>query len=154
MHGADRLRQVQHVARFGLNREIEGVHRPAQPIQEDDAVGGFRLAEGLGGRQGAAVVEPGAQQGLVRGGVQGAGIQQMGVRKPWAPPRSYGLVIYLDAEFRPRASLHSRADGIHHGIVAAAEAANGDLYVLSAGAQAVLKIRSETLASLMEGNLT
>lgn len=86
--------------------------------------------------------------------LQGAGIQQMGVRKPWAPPQSYGLVVYLDAEFRPRASLHSRTDGMRHGVVAVAEAANGDLYALSAGTRAVLKLRSDTLTSLLEGALT
>jgi hypothetical protein len=29
--------------------------------------------------------------------MQGAHIKTMGVVKPWAPPRSYGLVIRLDA---------------------------------------------------------
>ena len=32
--------------------------------------------------------------------MQGAHIKTMGVVKPWAPPRSYGLVIRLDAERR------------------------------------------------------
>jgi hypothetical protein len=86
--------------------------------------------------------------------LQGAGIQQMGVRKPWAPPQSYGLVVYLDAELRPRASLHSRTDGNYHGVVAVAEAANGDLHALSAGAQAVLKVGSQTIDSLLDGTST
>lgn len=62
----------------------------------------------------------------------------MGVLKPWAPPRSYGLVIRMDDTGRILSALHSRVDGQHHGIVAAAEA-GGDLYCLSAGADAVLK---------------
>jgi hypothetical protein len=53
--------------------------------------------------------------------LQGAHIKTMGVMKPWAPPRSYGLVIRLGANGAPRYSLHSRADGVNHGIVAAVE---------------------------------
>lgn len=71
--------------------------------------------------------------------LQGGGIRQMGVLKPWAPPRSYGLVIRLDAAGRPVGSLHSRGDGRHHGIVAAVECA-GSLYVLSRGARCVLRL--------------
>ncbi|MCB1418607.1 MAG: hypothetical protein KDJ74_06255, partial [Notoacmeibacter sp.] len=65
-------------------------------------------------------------------------IKQMGVLKPWAPPRSYGLVIRLAADGRITSALHSRVDGRNHGIVAAAEA-GGELFCLSAGADAVLK---------------
>ena len=43
--------------------------------------------------------------------MQGAHIKTMGVIKPWAPPRSYGLVIRLDADGAPLYSLHSRVDG-------------------------------------------
>ena len=39
----------------------------------------------------------------------------MGVLKPWAPSRSYGLVIKLNDDFEPTLSLHSRADGSSHG---------------------------------------
>ena len=45
----------------------------------------------------------------------------MGILKPWAPPRSYGLVIRLDADGQPLYSLHSRVDGDNHGVVAAVE---------------------------------
>ena len=34
----------------------------------------------------------------------------MGMHKPWAPSRSYGLVVRLDAGLQPLASLHSRAE--------------------------------------------
>ena len=59
--------------------------------------------------------------------MQGAHIKTMGVVKPWAPPRSYGLVIRLDASGAPLYSLHSRVDGDNHGVVAAVEC-DGDLY--------------------------
>jgi len=43
--------------------------------------------------------------------MQGAHIKTMGILKPWAPPRSYGLVIRLSPDGLPRYSLHSRVDG-------------------------------------------
>ena len=43
--------------------------------------------------------------------MQGAHLSTMGVLKPWAPPRSYGLVIRLAAACIPLFSLHSRVDG-------------------------------------------
>ena len=48
--------------------------------------------------------------------LQGGAVKQMGILKPWAPTRSYGLVLRLDAACQPVASLHSRADGTRHGI--------------------------------------
>lgn len=53
--------------------------------------------------------------------LQGGGIKKLGIRKPWAPPRSYGLVVRLDAECEPADSLHSRVDGANHGVMAARE---------------------------------
>ncbi len=53
--------------------------------------------------------------------LQGAHIKTMGVMKPWAPPRSYGLVIRLGPNGLPLYSLHSRVDGVNHGIVSAVE---------------------------------
>ena len=50
--------------------------------------------------------------------MQGGSLKTMGVLKPWAPPRSYGLVIRLDDAGPVRYSLHSRVDGKHHGIIA------------------------------------
>ena len=43
-------------------------------------------------------------------------IKKLGIRKPWAPPRSYGLVACLDAQAEPVASWHSRVDGHVHGV--------------------------------------
>ena len=68
----------------------------------------------------------------------------MGILKPWAPPRSYGLLIRLDAELMPLYSLHSRVGGKHHGIVAAVEH-GGQLFVLSKGSGRILRV---TLAEL------
>jgi hypothetical protein len=71
--------------------------------------------------------------------LQGAHIKTMGVMKPWAPPRSYGLVIRLGADGLPRYSLHSRADGINHGIVATVEVGN-DLVMIAKGPGRVIKL--------------
>ena len=43
-------------------------------------------------------------------------IKKLGIQKPWAPPRSYGLVAHLDAQGEPIESLHSRVDGRVHGV--------------------------------------
>lgn len=71
--------------------------------------------------------------------LQIGGVRQMGILKPWAPPRSYGLVIRYDQAWRPLYSLHSRVGGKHHGIAAASEC-NGALYVLSKGAGRILRV--------------
>ena len=52
------------------------------------------------------------------------GVKQYGAKKAWAPARSYGLVIRLDAELAPVASLHSRVDGKRHGITGVAASGN------------------------------
>ncbi len=71
--------------------------------------------------------------------MQGAHIKTMGVVKPWAPPRSYGLVIRLNADGAPLYSLHSRADGVNHGIVSAIEV-NGDLVMIAKGPGRVIRL--------------
>ncbi|MBR0801222.1 SMP-30/gluconolactonase/LRE family protein [Bradyrhizobium jicamae] len=43
-------------------------------------------------------------------------IKKLGIQKPWAPPRSYGLVARLDARGVATGTLHSRVDGWVHGI--------------------------------------
>lgn len=53
--------------------------------------------------------------------LQGGGLKQLGVMKPWAPTRSFGLVVALDAAFQPNASWHSRADGTRHGVTSVVE---------------------------------
>lgn len=76
--------------------------------------------------------------------LQGAHIKTMGVMKPWAPPRSYGLVIRLGAHGLPHYSLHSRADGVNHGIVAAIEFGS-DLIMIAKGPGRVLRLSLATL---------
>ena len=71
--------------------------------------------------------------------LQGAHIKTMGVMKPWAPPRSYGLVIRLGADGAPLYSLHSRVDGVNHGIVSALEF--GDhLVMVAKGPRRILQL--------------
>lgn len=45
-------------------------------------------------------------------------IKKLGIQKPWAPPRSYGLVARLDAKGEAVETLHSRVDGRVHGVTA------------------------------------
>jgi hypothetical protein len=71
--------------------------------------------------------------------LQGAGVKQMGVMKPWAPPRSYGLVLQVSANGRIQRSLHSQVDGRHHGITAVLEH-GGQLYAASKGGGRLLRI--------------
>lgn len=53
--------------------------------------------------------------------LQAGGVIRLGIHKPWAPTRSYGLVARLDAQFQPSWSAHSRANGIRHGATSIAE---------------------------------
>ncbi|MGV3553418.1 strictosidine synthase [Rhizobium sp.] len=69
--------------------------------------------------------------------LQGGAQKHFGQLKPWAPSRSYGLVVHLDRNFRPTAGYHSRADGRHHGATSAVETPHGVL-VASKGGDAVL----------------
>jgi sugar lactone lactonase YvrE len=45
-------------------------------------------------------------------------IKKLGIQKPWAPARSYGLVARLNAAGEAVESLHSRVDGRIHGVMA------------------------------------
>lgn len=48
--------------------------------------------------------------------VQGGAVKQHGELKPWAPSKSYGLVVRLDRACHPVESFHSRANGTRHGV--------------------------------------
>jgi hypothetical protein len=72
--------------------------------------------------------------------LQGAHLKMRGIHKPWAPPRSYGLVMRLSADGLIQYSLHSRADGKNHGIVAAVEC-NGTLYALAKGRRRIVSLQ-------------
>jgi hypothetical protein len=74
--------------------------------------------------------------------IQGGALKQMGVLKPWAPSRSYGLVIKLDPSFEPVVSFHSRADGSRHGTTSLLEHA-GRLYVASKGGDVIVSVSAD-----------
>lgn len=65
--------------------------------------------------------------------LQGGAQIHLGMLKPWAPARSYGLLVQLDLNFNPLASYHSRADGKRHGITSSVEV-DGRVLVTSRGA--------------------
>ncbi len=69
--------------------------------------------------------------------MQFGNIKALGIEKPWAPPRSYGLLVRIDEEGDAVESLHSRRGGINHGITAARETSQG-LVILSKGSGRVL----------------
>jgi len=43
-------------------------------------------------------------------------IKKLGIQKPWAPPRSYGLIARLDEDGNAIESFHSRTSGKLHGV--------------------------------------
>lgn len=71
--------------------------------------------------------------------LQSGGVKTMGIHKPWSPSRSYGLVVKLDADLRPVASCHSRANGRRHGVTSVIEA-GGHVIAASKGGNAVLRL--------------
>ena len=71
--------------------------------------------------------------------MQGGALKQMGILKPWAPTRSYGLVIELDGTFEAVRSMHSRAGGRRHGITSAMER-DGVLWIASKGGDQVVAL--------------
>jgi hypothetical protein len=77
---------------------------------------------------------------------QQGGVRQQGVLKPWAPTRSYGLVVRLDLDYRPVASLHSRANGRRHGVTSCLEI-DGRLFFCSKGDGVVASCATEGLTS-------
>jgi hypothetical protein len=64
-------------------------------------------------------------------------VKALGIQKPWAPPRSYGLLVRMHASGEIIESLHSRADGKYHGITAACDTPQG-LVIASKGAGRLL----------------
>ncbi|WP_373083699.1 SMP-30/gluconolactonase/LRE family protein [Sneathiella sp.] len=69
-------------------------------------------------------------------------IKKLGIQKPWAPPRSYGLVARIDAAGTAVESLHSRVSGTTHGIMDIADT-GGQLIVASRGNGKLVKIELE-----------
>jgi len=71
--------------------------------------------------------------------LQGGTLKKLAKLKPWAPSRSYGLVVRLDAAWQPVASYHSRADGTRHGVASCLEA-DGRLLAASTGGNAIMSL--------------
>jgi sugar lactone lactonase YvrE len=76
--------------------------------------------------------------------LQLGGLRALGIEKPWAPPRSYGLLARLDADGEVIETLHSRVGGKNHGITGAIETAQG-IVIVSKGSGRVLLRQSEAL---------
>ena len=69
--------------------------------------------------------------------MQMGNIKALGIHKPWAPPRSYGLIALIDEQGDAIDSLHSRVGGRYHGVTAASETKQG-LVIVSKGHGRVL----------------
>jgi hypothetical protein len=69
--------------------------------------------------------------------MQIGGVKALGIQKPWAPPRSYGLLAHLNAEGEVTSSIHSRAGGRFHGVSGACATPQGTV-IAARGAQRLL----------------
>ena len=70
--------------------------------------------------------------------LQVGGLRALGIEKPWAPPRSYGLAARLDADGEVVETFHSRVGGRHHGVTAAIETAQGVVLISKGGGRVLL----------------
>lgn len=77
-------------------------------------------------------------------------VRQMGILKPWAPSRSYGLVVRCDPAMAPVESWHSRADGTMHGITSV-RASGGAVHAVSKGAGVLLRLNDVGTAPAVRG---
>jgi hypothetical protein len=71
-------------------------------------------------------------------------IRVLGEIKPWAPPRSYGLVFRVSHRGQVLASAHSRADGSQHGVTGVTLSPIGSVVVAVRGAGTVLEVEEES----------
>lgn len=67
-------------------------------------------------------------------------IRVLGEIKPWAPPRTYGLVLRFTQRGQIIESAHSRADGERHGATAVIASPRGTTWVACAGSGALLEL--------------
>jgi hypothetical protein len=74
--------------------------------------------------------------------MQIGGVKALGIQKPWAPPRSYGLLVHLDGDGNATDSLHSRAGGRFHGVTGACDTQHG-VVVAARGAGKLLLYTGE-----------
>ena len=66
-------------------------------------------------------------------------VKALGIQKPWAPPRSYGLLVLISMPTaRATSSIHSRAGGRFHGIAAACATPRGPAIASQRGAARLL----------------
>jgi hypothetical protein len=65
--------------------------------------------------------------------MQGGSLKQLGELKPWSPSRSLGIVVRLDSNGHPVESLHSRANGVRHGVTSCLPAEGGLLMTCKGG---------------------
>jgi hypothetical protein len=70
-------------------------------------------------------------------------IKKLGIQKPWAPPRSYGLVARLDADGGAIESFHSRTSGKLHGVTSVI-VDRGRLLVTSKGHGKLAELATDT----------
>jgi hypothetical protein len=71
--------------------------------------------------------------------LQCGSVRTMGIRKPWAPSRSYGLLVKLDEALQPVESFHSRSNGRRHGITSVVES-EGRVLAASKGGDAIVAV--------------
>jgi hypothetical protein len=74
--------------------------------------------------------------------IQGGARKKLNMLKPWSPSWSYGLVVRCDANMRPLASFHSRADGAIHGVTSLVES-GGALLVGAKGSGAIVRLAED-----------
>jgi hypothetical protein len=74
--------------------------------------------------------------------LQQGSVQQMGHIKPWAPSRSYGMIVRCDKGWNPIKSWHSRADGSLHGVTAIAERGNS-VFIAARGAGVIARLSTK-----------
>lgn len=75
--------------------------------------------------------------------VQGGQIRKLGVLKPWAPPRSYGLLVRLDTEGFPIASLHSRGGAKRHGVTGVADLGSAVAIAVQGGNEVLVAAKED-----------
>jgi len=76
--------------------------------------------------------------------LQAGHAKTLGIMKPWAPPRSYGLIVKLNNDYEIIKSYHCRVDGKRHGITGLCDDA-GILFAVSKGNSLVLRAGREEL---------
>ena len=71
-------------------------------------------------------------------------LRVLGVLKPWAPARSYGLLAAVDRDGRFAASLHSMVDGAQHGVTRVISR-NDNLIIAVRGSRTVITTKENEL---------